>query len=117
MNKYAPDKCGKFPPHVPIQVRAAHIYNREISDFNLLHKYDTIIDGDKVKYCYLKTPNIIGSNVVAIKNSLPPELKLDSFMDYDTMFNRSFYTPMQRVFDSIGWNVNETPSLEDDIIF
>ena len=46
-------------------------------------KHRKIVDGDKIKFVYLKEPNPIKDSVIAIVNNLPSEFKLDDYIDYD----------------------------------
>ena len=55
-------------------------------ELKLTNKYELIRDGDKIKFAYLKEPNRIGENVIAILSVLPKEFKLEKYIDYDTQF-------------------------------
>jgi len=44
---------------------------------------------------------------------LPKEFELDSYIDYETQFQKTFLDPIEPIFKAIGWNTEETSSLED----
>ncbi len=97
----------------PLHVRGALLYNHHVKAKKLDKKYELIKEGDKIKYLYLKEPNPIRENSVAFSGKLPKELDLHKYVDYTTMFEKSFLEPMQTVMDCLGWNVNPVATLDD----
>lgn len=97
---------------VPIQVRAALIYNKALHDHNLSTKYQEIGDGSKIKFCYIKVPNIFKSNVLGILDKVPEEFSKLFKIDYDTQFDKAFCSPLKKIFDSIDWKFEKGNSLE-----
>ena len=96
----------------PIHVRGSLLYNHYIQKKNLTNKYSLISNGEKVKFIYLKKPNVIQENVVSFIQDFPHELGLDKYVDYDLQFEKSFVEPLKTILDSIGWNVEKTVNLE-----
>jgi DNA polymerase elongation subunit (family B) len=96
----------------PIHVRGALLFNKYIKDKNLTNKYSLIGNGEKVKFLYLKKPNIIQENVIAFISEFPKELGLDKYIDYDLQFEKSFLSPLKSILDAIGWKVEKTINLE-----
>lgn len=97
---------------VPIHVRAVHVYNRAIKKLGLKH-IPAIQEGAKIKYCYIKTPNIFDNeNVIACENKMPDELKEYIQIDYDTQFKKTFESPASIIFKALGWNIEKIASLE-----
>jgi len=96
----------------PIHVRGALLFNHYIKQKNLTNKYSLISNGEKVKFIYLKKPNIIQENVVSFIQDFPHELGLDKYIDYDLQFEKSFVEPLKAILDAIGWNVEKTVNLE-----
>jgi DNA polymerase elongation subunit (family B) len=94
----------------PIHVRGAIVYNHHVQSLKL--RDDEIKDGNKVKFCYLKTPNPIGSNVIAFPQFLPKELEAHRYIDYDTQFNKTFKEPLKLVSDAIKWELEYRNTLE-----
>jgi DNA polymerase elongation subunit (family B) len=96
----------------PFHIRGALLFNHYIKEKNLTKKYSLINNGEKIKYVYLKMPNIIRENVIAFIQDFPKELGLDKYIDYDLQFEKSFIDPLKSVLDSIGWNIEKTVNLE-----
>lgn len=96
----------------PIHARAALLYNRYVKVNGLEKKYELIQNGDKLKYIYLKTPNPIQENVIGFVEELPTEFGLHKYIDYDTMFQKTFLDPFESILDAIGWNSEQVASLE-----
>ena len=97
----------------PIHVRGGLLYNHLIRKGGLEKRYQTIKDGEKIKFCYLKEPNGTGQNVISIINNLPPEFALEKFIDYDTQFSKAFIEPIRVILDVIGWKTEKVVTLED----
>ena len=96
----------------PIHVRGALLFNHYIKDKKLTNKYSLIGNGEKIKFIYLKKPNIIQENVVSFIQDFPHELGLDKYIDYELQFQKSFVEPLKAILDAIGWNVEKTVNLE-----
>jgi DNA polymerase elongation subunit (family B) len=96
----------------PIHARGALLFNHYIIKNNLTNKYSLIQNGEKIKFCYLKKPNIIHENVISFIQDFPTELGLDMYVDYDLQFEKSFLEPLKIILDVIGWNVEKTVNLE-----
>ena len=96
----------------PIHVRGALLFNHYIIKNELSNKYSLIKNGEKIKFCYLKKPNILHENVISFIQEFPKELNLDKYVDYDLQFEKSFVEPLKAILDAIGWNVEKTVNLE-----
>ena len=96
----------------PIHCRGALLFNHYIKEKNLTNKYSLINNGEKIKFLYLKKPNIIRENVISFIQDFPRELDLDKYIDYDLQFEKSFVEPLKSILDAIGWNVEKTVNLE-----
>ena len=71
-----------------------------------------IENGEKIKFCYLKKPNIIQENVISFIQDFPKELDLVKYVDYDLQFEKSFVYPLKAILDAIGWEVEKKVTLE-----
>ncbi len=91
----------------PIHCRGALLFNHYIKEKKLTNKYSLIKNGEKIKFCYLKKPNIIHENVISFIQEFPKELNLDKYIDYDLQFEKSFVEPLKAILDAIGWNVEK----------
>lgn len=97
----------------PLHVRGALLYNHYIKSKKLDKKYELIKEGDKIKYLYLKEPNPIRENSIAFSGNLPKELDLHKYVDYTTMFEKSFLEPIKTVMDCLGWRTTPVATLDD----
>ena len=96
----------------PIHIRGALLFNHYIKDKNLTNKYSLIGNGEKVKFIYLKKPNIIQENIISFIQDFPTELGLDKYIDYELQFEKSFLEPLKSILDAIGWKTEQTTTLE-----
>lgn len=112
LDKYG-DKTSIYGKGTPIHVRGSLLYNNLIKTNKLDKKYPYIKEGEKIKFIHLKEPNMIRSNIIAFSQSLPDELNLHKYIDYDTQFEKAFVEPLKIILDSIGWKTEKVSSLED----
>lgn len=99
----------------PIHVRAALLYNHHLKDKNLVGKYEEILDGEKIKYLHLKTPNPIQENIIGFPKFLPPELDLHKYIDWDMQFDKTYLSPLKTIFQAVSWKTDNSISLDDFI--
>lgn len=111
MNTYSNSKTI-FTKGTPIHVKGALIYNHFLNKNNLNKKYETIKDGEKIKFIMLKEPNIFKSPVIAFVGAVPQELNLTKWVDYETQFQKSFVDPLKIILECIGWTTEKVNSLE-----
>ena len=88
------------------------LFNHYIKKNKLDNKYSYIQNGEKIKFIYLKKPNIIHENIISFIQDFPRELNLDKYIDYDLQFDKAFLEPLKIILDAIGWNVEKTVNLE-----
>ena len=111
ISKYM-DVSTLYKKGTPIHVRAAILFNHYIKQHKLENKYNYIADGEKIKFVMMKKPNPTGENVFGMINQFPHEVGLTKYIDYDTMFDKSFTEPLQTILDVIGWKTEKTITLE-----
>ena len=109
-------KSQIYSKGTPIHIRGALLFNHYIKKNKLNNKYSLIGNGEKVKFIYLKEPNIIHEDVISFIQDFPVELGLDKYIDYDLQFEKSFVKPVKAILDAIGWNVEKTANLESFFI-
>jgi DNA polymerase elongation subunit (family B) len=97
----------------PIHVRGSLLYNYYLKENKVGHKYEDIKEGDKIKFLYLKEPNVVKENCMAFIGTLPKEFGVHKYIDYDTMFQKAFLEPMDTIVKSLGWNTEPQATLED----
>jgi DNA polymerase elongation subunit (family B) len=96
----------------PIAVRGALLFNYHVKEKKLTKKYSLIQNGEKIKFCYLKKPNPIYENVISFIQDFPKELNLNSYVDYDTQFEKGFLEPLKTILNAIGWNSEKQTTLD-----
>lgn len=107
------DASSIYKKGCPIQVRGALIYNHYIDQHQVGNKYERIHSGEKIKFCYLKTPNRVKDNVIAFPTILPNEFGIRSIVDFDKQFSKAYLEPVKSILDAIGWEVEPRATLED----
>ena len=100
----------------PIHIRGALLFNHYVKKHKLDHKYSLIQNGEKIKFCYLKKPNVIHENIISFIQDFPREFGLDKYIDYDLQFEKAFVEPLKAILDAIGWSVEKTANLESFFI-
>lgn len=108
MNKWT-NSDGSYKKGCPIHVRAASLYN--------LHKeqHETPIrNGDKIKFIYLKMPNPIKEDVIGFPatGKIPQRDRLLKYIDWNTMWDKTFLSPLEGLTTACGWEHTPTASLE-----
>jgi DNA polymerase elongation subunit (family B) len=105
------DPATLFVKGTPIHIRGSLLYNFAIDETGLKDKYEPIENGTKIKFCYLKMPNPLKSNVVSAASVLPKELNLDSYIDYQLQFEKAFLQPVQGILNLIKWKTEKQTDL------
>ena len=93
-------------------MRGVLLYNHFLKQHKLTKKYQSIREGEKIKFAYLKEPNPLQENVISVSTHLPKEFKLDKYIDYDLQFDKAFLQPIKNILDVIGWKTEARGSLE-----
>ena len=106
------DNNSIYKKGAPIHVRASLVYNHLLSEKQLDKKFTKIQSKDKIKFCYLKLPNLCHSNVIAAPKILPKQLDLDKYIDFDVQFEKTFLDPISNILEVIGWKTEHTSSLD-----
>jgi DNA polymerase elongation subunit (family B) len=115
LDKYKDNTGGKlYGKSTPIHVRGALIHNHYLKEYKVVNKYGELFNGDKLKFCYLKLPNMVKENVIAFKNVLPDEFKVRDYVDYDKMFDKGYLDAIRTIMTAIGWSPEQRQrTLED----
>jgi hypothetical protein len=111
LDKYK-DRSNIYIKGTPIHVKGALLYNDLITRKGLTRKYQLIGDGDKVKFAYLKLPNILNDTVISVLEDLPEELGLQKYVDYEMQFQKCFLDPIKSILEIIGWDTEKRSNLE-----
>ena len=105
------DDSGNYKSGTPIHIRGSIMFNQLMKKHDLNKMYPLITDSTKIKFVYLKMPNPIQSNVVAFNDYMPPEFGLESYIDYETQFVKSFVSPVESFTKAIGWDIEKRNDL------
>ena len=62
---------------------------------------------------YVKKPNPFHEDVIAFSGTLPTELGLDNFIDYDKQFEKVFLDGLKTVIEPLGWTPEVEQTLEE----
>lgn len=111
IEKWLHGKHG-YKSGTPIHVRAAILFNKRIHDLGLEKEYEELQNGAKIKFCYLKVPNVIHENVIGFPQYLPREFELQDYVDYDLQFEKTFKEPLKPIAKALGWNLEKIATLE-----
>ena len=60
----------------------------------------------------MKLPNPMRENVFAVSNALPPELKMEEYIDYEKQFSKTFKEPLNNICEAIGWSIDKQATLD-----
>lgn len=107
------DSANIYGKGCPIHVRGALVYNKMLKDAKLDKRYEPVKDGDKIKFCYLRLPNPSRENVISVPSTLPRELGIHDYIDYQKQFEKSFKDPLEAICKAIGWQIEKVATLED----
>jgi DNA polymerase elongation subunit (family B) len=110
MFKYR-DSSSIYKKATPIQVKGALLFNHWLKKNNIKNT-PPIVDGDKIRFAYLKVPNPIQDSVIATPDDLPTELGLDKYIDRELQFEKSFLEPIRSITSVIGWDAERKSTLE-----
>jgi DNA polymerase elongation subunit (family B) len=106
------DRSNIYKKGSPIQVRGSLLYNYYLNKLNLHNSYREIYEGEKVKFLYLKEPNVIHDDVISFPSELPKEFNLHDSIDYAKQFQKTFIEPLSLILEVINWNWEKKVSLD-----
>lgn len=96
------DSGGHYKNRIPFHVRASHEYNRLLKEHGL-KDLTPIQNGDKVRIVAILPTAPVSGNYIAYKDSLPKELDLHQFVDKETLFEKTFLSPVESFTKHLGW--------------
>lgn len=111
LDKYK-DDSQIYIKGTPIQVKGALLFNHLLKKKNI-NSIPPIMDGDKVKFAYLKLPNPIYDTVIATPDEMPKELNLDKYVDREMQFSKTFLEPINSIAEVINWHTEKKSTLEE----
>lgn len=87
----------------PVHVKASIYFNNLLKEYNIEHLYEKITNGSKVKMFYVDK-NKYNLSVISFLDKYPDVLLNDIKPDYEKMFKKIVYPPIERLYNCIGWN-------------
>jgi len=97
-----------FKQGAPIHVKGGILYNHLVQKNNLSNKYPYIQEGDKIRFLHMKEPNIYQSSAFSFITTLPRELDIVKFIDYDMQFEKSFVEPLRFITEKAKWLIDSS---------
>jgi len=107
---------GIFKKGCPMHVKGALLYNYQLKDKKLDKKYPEIMEGEKVKFVYLKSPNPFQTNVFSFYTECPTELDVQKYIDYDKQFEKSYVEPLKFITKAIGWHIDDSYGMQTNLL-
>lgn len=95
----------------PMHIKGSIAFNKLLVSMKLDEKYTKINSGDKVKVLALRTPNPARNDTIAFSDKIPVEFEIEKYVDKNLMFNKFFYSPLQKIAEVKGWNCTKTNTL------
>ena len=95
----------------PAAVKAAIAYNDLLRFWGLNKNHSYIVQGDKVKYIYLK-PNPYQISAMAFMNfDMPKKIEefLEKYADRQKVFESILLNKLEGFYDDLGWSLNLNP--------
>ena len=100
INSLQPTASGSLPA----PRKGALKYNEVIGFSDDHNGYETITEGSKAKWIYVKEPNRFDTNVITYNTDRYPEFLNKYFeIDYNVQFEKVFQKPLAKIFECIGW--------------
>lgn len=107
------DSSSLYAKGTPIHVRGTILHNHLLKKHKISTKYERIYEGEKIKFVYLKIPNVIQENVIAFNQTLPHEFNVRDYIDYEKQFQKAYLEPINNILSAIGWHSEKQNTLED----
>lgn len=96
----------QFKHGAPAHVKAAISHNILLKHYKCSSKYEPMKNGDKIKWCYLKT-NPFGLDSLGFKGyGDAPEIMdiVNKYIDYDRIFDAELLNKLIDFYNALGWD-------------
>jgi DNA polymerase len=102
---------------IPQGSKAAIAHNNWVKQQGLEDSIELLQPGEKYKRCYLLTPNRFGTEIISFGDSkIAKIIEEDGIFDYQTNFQKQFEQPLERMVESMNYDIRDVPvfgSLDD----
>lgn len=95
----------------PASVKATIVYNDLLRFWNLSNQHSYIVQGDKVKWIYLK-PNAYQIEAIAFLDfDLPEKIRtfIEEYADRKKIFDTILLNKLEGFYNDLGWHLNLNP--------
>jgi len=95
----------------PAAVRATIRYNDLLKYWKLDKSHSTIVQGDKIKWIYLKKNPYQIEALAYLDFDMPSKIEefLDKFADKEKVFDSILLNKLEGFYDDLGWSLNTNP--------
>ena len=102
----------------PAPVRAAIKYNDLLEFWKLTNKHSRILQGDKVKWIYLKKNPYNIEALAYLDFDMPDKIRefLDKFADKEKVFDTILLNKLEGFYDDMGWKLVTNPYINQFFI-
>ena len=90
---------------IPIGARVAIVYNNYIRTNNLEGRFSAVGPGDKFMYIRLVKNNPFNTDAIAFTSEKFANKYLAKYIDYDTMFEKTFLSALSLMCECMGYDV------------
>ena len=102
---------------IPQGSKAALAHNNWVKQQGLENSIELLQPGEKYKRCYLLTPNRFGTEIISFGDpKIAKIIEEDGIFDYQTNFQKQFEQPLERMVESMNYDIRDVPvfgSLDD----
>ena len=96
---------------IPPYYKGALTYNAWLKKHDTIGKYESIKEGEKVKWIYINVNNPFKSNAIAVPGKFHPDF-LNSFkIDYERQFEATVMGMVEGVFHACNWSFDDKKRL------
>jgi hypothetical protein len=107
------DNIKKKYLSAPVNSRASLIHNLYVQKEGMGIK--DIEPGDKISFCYMKLPNVTGSNAFAFQEEKVFDNGLKDYIDYNLMYEKGFMNNIKLITDPLKWDLTpKEDTISDD---
>lgn len=99
---------------IPFGSRIAIIYNQFIKAKNLETSHSYILEREKFRFLRLVKTNPFGTDAIAFKDNKFAEKFLKQYIDYDSMFEKTFLSALSLMCECMGYDVFEKVKALDE---